>query len=192
MAEASEPRWEIEVPFDEQVFLLVPLDVRIDHSALADWIDDVIGRHHIQDSWGGPSEELSQRLEGQVRLLSTEALAAFLLCPRGLPGDALVEVFVADSSASHLDDIPLGQEAALPQRIHDISSDSLGQGRAVATLVALDDGATLGQIRHQFLHEGVFVDVTAASTDLGVLGACVDDLEALSTGVVVRPVGAVQ
>lgn len=80
----------------------------------------------------------------------------------------------------------------MPQRIHDVSSDSLGQGRAVATLVALDDGATLGQIRHQFLHEGVFVDVTAASTDLGVLGACVDDLETLSTGVVVRPVGAVQ
>ncbi|MFT4156848.1 MAG: hypothetical protein QM630_02810 [Microbacterium sp.] len=188
LAGDSSPQWEVDVPFDERMFLSVPIDVRADHTVVADWVAQTVDRFNIQDGWDRDAPELRYRLEGQVRLLSDQALAAFLLCPRGLPGDALVEVFVADTDATRLEDISLEHAAALPQRVHSITSPDLGEGRAVSTLIALEDGVPLGQIRHQFLSGGVFVDVTAASTDLGILGACLVAIETLSTGIRVRRV----
>ncbi|QTV80214.1 hypothetical protein [Microbacterium sp. NIBRBAC000506063] len=105
MAGAGDPRWRIEVPFDPRLFLEVPVEVR-GRGDITDWVRQTIAEMNVRAEWKDDPAGLADRLEGQVRLMAPEAFAALLFCPYGLPGDILVHVFITDSDAVSLVEVP--------------------------------------------------------------------------------------
>lgn len=179
--------WRVDVPFDARWFLEVPAPLRAGARAeLTSWVAERIATLPVNAAWTEGPGELALRLEGQARLLSSDAFAAFLYCPRGLPADALVEVFVGASDASELADVPVESSVALPQRTSEVTSATLGTGRAIAAVTAMPDGALVGQLRYQFLSRGVLVEVCATSADLSALGAGMPQFEELASGIVIE------
>lgn len=185
MAGAGDPRWRIEVPFDPRLFLEVPVEVR-GRGDITDWVRQTIAEMNVRAEWKDDPAGLADRLEGQVRLMAPEAFAALLFCPYGLPGDILVHVFITDSDAASLVEVPLDEEVSLPQRVAEISSPRLGVGRTVSSAASAPDGTVIGQLRCQFLSDGVLVELSALSTDLSMLGAALPLLEDIAGGVLIE------
>jgi len=181
---APDAQWQVEIAFESAFFLEVPTDARSrDVTELDAWVDDAVSQWNHADQWAGDAAGLRARLAGQISLLSPHAFAAFLFCPRGVPADALVEVFLVDTDASALAEIDASAQVALPQRVRDIVSPSLGEGRVIASVSALEDGAVVGQLRYQFLADGVQVETTVVSSDLGMLGSGLELFDALASGI---------
>ncbi|MCT9818887.1 hypothetical protein N3K63_01160 [Microbacterium sp. W1N] len=178
------PQWQVDIPFDGTHFLEVPVDARSgDAAARAAWVAETTERWNHAAAWSGDGDGVRTRVAGQVSLLSGDAFAAFLFCPRGLPGDALVEVFIVDVDARTLDDIDATERVALPQRVRPFTSPHLGEGRVISSAGALDGGAMIGQLRYQFLASGVFVETAITSADLGMLGSGMELFDALASDI---------
>lgn len=188
MVSAEADRWQVEIPFDARFFLDVPPELRggIDGDVRA-WARQIQADRVVQPEWRDDPRGVDERLVGQAQMLSPEAFAAFLFCPRGLPAEALVEVFISESTLHSLEVMELDSPVALPQRTHPVSSPLLGEGRVVSSVGATGDGAAIGQLRYQFLSDGVLVDLSVTSVDLGILGAGMPIFEELATGIGVVP-----
>lgn len=178
--------WRVDVPFDARCFLEVPAALRDGtQPSVTSWVAGQVEALRVNAAWDEGLDELALRLEGQARLLSEDAFAAFLYCPAGLPADALVEVFVGASDAKDLADVPVESAVALPQRMAEVASETLGTGRSIASVTALQDGAVVGQLRFQFLTHGLLVEVCATSSDLSALGAGMPLFEELAAGIAI-------
>ncbi|WDH79212.1 hypothetical protein PTQ19_01840 [Microbacterium esteraromaticum] len=180
----------IEVPFDEHLFLAVPIELRGPSADGTQWAREQIETLQVQPDRVSDLNGVIAQLAGQASLLSPQAFAAFLFCPSGLPGSALVEVFIGRTERTSLADVTVSYPVALPQREHPIYSPSFGTGRAISSLSKLPDGTALGQIRYQHLDHGILVDMSVTASDLTALGAGMPAFEALVNAVSCRPADA--
>ncbi|UUT35828.1 hypothetical protein [Microbacterium elymi] len=120
----------------------------------------------------------------RLALLSPEAFAAFAYCPRGLPGDVLVEVHVGEVDVDELDQLDeRATPVALPERVRPVTSPTLGEGRVTSSVAATDAGGAIGELRFEFIHDRVLVEVYAASAELGILGEGLSILEEFAAGI---------
>lgn len=175
-------RTTMEMAYDSHLFLEVPVALRGSEAAPAEWIASTIASLNAGPAWADDPAGLAERLRAQLALLSGEAAMAFLFCPDGLPGDALVEVFANPTDATAVDDIVSESLVALPQRVDRVQTDSLGEGRVVASVAAIPEGA-IAALRFQFVARGLLVEVAVTSSDLAVLGAALPIFEQLAAGI---------
>lgn len=183
-------RWTVSVEYDGRMLLDVPTSARSgDDELRATWVAGALAEWNHADDWKRNAEGLSARLRAQAAMLSENAFAALLFCPRGLPADALVEVFVVDTDLPALDDLDATMRVAVPQRIRPVASSTLGEGRAISSASVLPGGGVIGQIRYQFLSQGLFIETAVTSSDLGILGAGIEVFDALVSGITVDPIG---
>lgn len=134
----------IEVLFDERLFLAVPIELRGPSADGANWAREPIETLQVQPDRVADLDGVITQLAGQASLLSPEAFAAFLFCPSGLPGSALVEIFIARTELTSLADVTVSYPVALPQREHPIPVPRADRRRALlltgSNLVAADAG----------------------------------------------------
>jgi hypothetical protein len=179
---------QIDVPFDARLFLEVPEQLRGQASPdRASWLREVCAGNTVADEWQDDPDGLLARLDTQIGLLSPDAFAGFLFCPRGLPGDVLVEVHVGEVEVDELSELDSSPApVALPPRVRPISSPTLGEGRVTSSVAATESGGAIGELRFEFLRDRVLVEVFAASAELGILGATLPILEEFAAGISVR------
>lgn len=181
---ASASAISVQVPYDARLFLDVPYTVRDDDvAAISRWATGRVAELTVQPELAADPDAAARHIVGQVRLLSSEAAATLLFCPRGLPGDALVEIFVGETAATNLADVLPASPVALPTRMRAVHSSAFGEGRVCASTFALADGSLVGQLRYQWLWDGILVEACATARDLSVLGAGMQVLEELAVGI---------
>jgi hypothetical protein len=147
-----------------------------------------LASHLADDSFQGDAQGA---LAGFAELVSPDASAAFLFCPDGLPGAALVEVFAVESPVTSLEDLVDEAPASLPRQTLPLADLGTDEGRVLSTVRDVD-GLAVGSLQYQLLRDGALVDVSVTSPRLEALGAGMPLFEQLAMRVEVAALGAGQ
>ncbi len=185
MADESTSSYTVGIEFDDEVFLAIPA---ADSVGLAEWAQETAEDSPREDGFDVDVDEIAASLMTTAEFADEEAVINLIYAPNGLPGGAVVSVYVQPT-----DDTTLGEEVDEPeegttQQVLPFGDKPSNIARIVRVESSQADGTTMGLLQLQLLSDGAYVETIVAAPDLDELDSGIPAFEDLTQSVTVTEI----
>lgn len=185
MVDDTSGSYTVDIEFDDEVFVPIPA---ADAAGLQEWAQETAEDSPREEGFDADVDELAASLFTTAEFADEDAVLNLIYAPDGLPGAALVSVYVQPTDDSSLESVIDEPEEGTTQQVLPFADKSADVARIIRVEAPQEDDSTMGLLQLQYLADGAYVEVIVAAPDLGELDAGVPAFEDLAQSVTVTEV----
>lgn len=185
MVDDTSASYTVDIEFDDEVFVPIPA---ADAEGLQEWAQETAEDSPREEGFDADVDELAASLFTTAEFADEDAVINLIYAPDGLPGVALVSVYVQPTDEKVLEPTIDEPEEGTTQQVLPFADKAADVARVIRVEAPQEDDNTMGLLQLQLLNDGAYVEVIVAAPDLADLDAGVPAFEDLAQSVTVTEI----